>query len=354
MKLLSKEILSLESLDILGEMIKMQYESKDIKNSRISLVEFSLIFRYATEQIMLFLIQDIANKNEKISCKFENLPLKNRGTCAYTKNGYIITINIDVIKKIYEGNILELLTVFHELNHLLIECEILKGTINFELSRCLKERILHFLGQEELKKCKKITRYNKYFSKGFISYYYDNYKYNSEEKIVNIMAINEFLTFINYFNIKITSLEQKKIQKMLHQNKLEYKNYLRDVRKNITFNSNFVDFDEIFNITIKNYPEWLEFEILQMEYYLNEDDEVVKRSKVELMEMLLKEPTIERQEYLKILIEGDKDKKLDNTFFNPTKKCIDKFYYNKLNTKKYILKNNNKIMFKDNFNNEYF
>lgn len=350
MDLLSKEVLSLENFNKLGAIIKKQYELKDSKNAKITLDEFRLIFKLATEEIINTLTKEnLASCNQ---CKFQKMPLQKRGRCEISSKFITITINDDVVTKLYKGNILEVLTLFHELNHVLIKYEIAKETINYDLSRCLKEILIISNGNKELVRIKNNLK-NNFFTEGFYHYYSDNYSYISEEKIAEIMAINELLTFINHFNIKITDFEQKELQKMLKQNQQEYRNYLRDVRHIISFNSYFIDFEEVFALMIKEHPEWLKFKVLQIEYYLNKEGEVVKRSKKELLEMLSKETDKEKQEYLKRLI--TEDKILDDEPFNPTKKYAE-FYHNKLTPKKYILKNNynNKSLIKDKFINKHF
>lgn len=348
MELLSKEVLSLESFNKLGTIIKKQYELKNSKNAKITLNEFSLIFKLATEEIINTLTKEnLASCNQ---CRIKKMPLQKRGSCTVSSKFITITINEDVVTKLYKGNILEILTLFHELNHGLIKYEIAKGTINYDLNRCLKEILITSIENKELVRIKNNLK-NNFFTEGFYHYYSDNYSVYSEEKVADIMAINEFLTFINHFNIKITDSEQKELQKILKQNQQEYKNYLRDVRHIIVFNSYFIDFEEAFDIMIKEHPEWLKFKGLQTEYYLDEEGKVAKRSKEELLEMLSKE----KQEYLKRLITEDRDKLLDKEAFKPTK-TYDKFYYKVLDTKKYILKNNynNKSLIKDKFINKHF
>lgn len=108
----------------------------------------------------------------------------------------------------------------------------------------------------------------------------------------------------------ITEPQKLQINVLIKNITRQYRNYLRDVHNNINFNSYVIDFEEAFDILIKDHPSWLQYPQLQIEYYLDEFGNVVKRNDEELKELLKKETDASKKEYIEKLL--NKSTKKDN------------------------------------------
>ena len=123
-------------------------------------------------------------------------------------------------------------------------------------------------------------------------------------------------------------------------NTIQYQNYLRDLRLNIQFNSNFLDFEEAFDIMIKSNPEWLKFSQLNIEYCIDENGKVRKRTKEELEERLKMEFDEDIKLYIQYLLKPDSNKLLIRSVFPSNNKKIkdDEMKYATISNKNSIFK----------------
>ena len=71
-----------------------------------------------------------------------------------------------------------------------------------------------------------------------------------------------------------------------------------------------MDFEEAFDEMIKFYPNWLAIPQLNVEYYLDKDGNVAKRTKKELEKRLKTETDKDIKEYIQYL--KDENKRLDS------------------------------------------
>ena len=94
------------------------------------------------EFILNIMNKFIENNDIKDKCmvSISDLPKNIKGFFRRTDN--FLMINEQVIKDIYNGNIEEFISIFHELNHFKIKYEIQSGLINYDISRILKERLI--------------------------------------------------------------------------------------------------------------------------------------------------------------------------------------------------------------------
>lgn len=294
MYIIDEQILKMKKLNILMQILKQgRIDSQKIEKI-ISYQDFSILIQRIVEEIMKVSLQGYRRMEDSCSCQVKRCPLANRGSFSWKDNQ--IVLNEDVIQKLYSGSFLELLTIIHELNHFQIKYDILNGKISCDLIRILKERLLE---SSEIEGC----------------YYRNNYQLCSEEKVVNIHAVYDFIILINHFDILLNEDEKNQLKEELFRNKREYQNYLRDVRANMKFNSNFIDFEEAFDIMLRYYyPEWFFMcPQLQIEYYF--DGSVQKRTKEQLLQLLAEEKDFEKQEYIEKLLKGNTTKRLDETVF---------------------------------------
>lgn len=299
--ILINEIIHNNKMQTIGKLLKI-YNNDNLKKV-LTYQEFKILIKAAIEEIMKNLIKNTKLAKREALCQIKEMKNSTRGKMYGSNNKIIIEINEDVIKKIYKGKVLELFTIFHELNHLLIKYEIATGVINEDIIRCIKEGLLQSLGNDELSTIKNtIKPKQQVFTTGLINYYENNYQYDSEEKIVNIRSIQNLFEFTTNFKIQLTELEIKKLRNKLLENKIEYKNCYRDTKNMPIFNSYSIHYEEAFDVMIKDNPEWLELPQLQIEYEIDENNRINKKSKKQLIIELEKEESLERKEYLKLLI----------------------------------------------------
>ena len=146
------------------------------------------------------------------------------------------------------------------------------------------------------------------------SYYFNNYKLFSEEVLANINSKFDLITMMRLLLVKYNLYDElsekacaQLFNNLIGDDYLDYENVIRDVSVSWNFNSNNIDFNEAFNILIKYHPEWLEYPQISIEYYIDEDNKVRKKSIEELGESLNKYSDADTKAYIKYLI-----KELDN------------------------------------------
>jgi len=206
--------------------------------------------------------------NEKYACQFMiSNSITFTGICYGVEK---IIINEREVRKIYNGNISSLLTIFHEISHLQQNIQIEEGIVSKNIINYIKDNLLRYYQDEQNKKFG--------ISKNS-SYYILNYKYESSEIDANLNSILLFLRFCSKNEIELP----KQIEKILETefSKLEVKkNFKRYVGENIIFNSYYLSLDESFDLAINDHPEWLEFfPQLNTEYFIV-DDKICKKDNI--------------------------------------------------------------------------
>lgn len=291
MDILNELILKNKYFKILSIVLKNHYLNKEEFRPIISYNEFKETIKAFIEKIMETFLENTEYSNDKYSCNFKQMTLSRGGEFSLENNE--ITINEDAIKKLYHGNLSEMATIFHELNHFKIKYELKLGKINQDLVRIAKENLLSMSSFDSFKNTikKGITYTN--------DYYECNYSVFSEEKVAEINAIRNLIFLLKSADIELSEHEMHELERRIADNNRQYENYLRDLRYNFNFNSYFLDFEEAFDIMIIYNPDWLKCPQLNIEYYQDENGKVKKRTIEQLQEMLNSE-TDEEKNYILI------------------------------------------------------
>ena len=298
------------------ELLKKEIVNKCIDNRN------SLSYEEFKKRIIIFIEGVMSNYIERSNIKEKSnyslditpdLPINVRGY--YNHKEPKLVINEDVIKNIYNGNILDMLCILHELNHFKIHMDLSKGEISYDLILILKENLLRAaIIEDEI-------RLN--FNKGIPSqeYYMCNYSLYREENYVNIMAIADLNLFLENVGIELNIRQTKKIDKILSTCLKNYTNYNRDFTSVITYNDFNMNIEDAFEQEFDRHPEWLEeFPILQIEYYKNNEGKIIKRTVEELKEYIIEEKNIKKIECIIYII---RDRYENNKQKNENKKSED-------------------------------
>ena len=315
MELLNEKVINSKSFELLQLILKNRY----IKNPNFSISynEFEEIMIGFIEKIMGSYLEDTKFYKDKYSCVIKDLPSYHRGE--FNPENNVITINKKVINDIYLGKINSMTTIFHELNHFKILYDIKLGRINKDLIRSLKEYLLRVDSQDPFDEKKTIKAGPTFIND---KYYECNYIVFSDEKIAEINAINNLISFIKIAGIELSSQHLQELNDRILKNTSQYNNYLRDLRLNLNFNNYFLDFEEAFDVTIRFNPDWLSIPQLNIEYYLGEDGKVAKRTKEELEERLKFETDEDIKEYIQYLLAPNTNKRLNRSEFPSDNKKI--------------------------------
>ncbi len=304
MDILNELILKNKYFYILSIVLKNHYLNKKEFKPIISYDEFKETIKAFIEKIMETFLENTEYSNDKYSCTFKQMRRSKRGEFSLENNE--ITINEDAIKNIYRGNLSEMTTIFHELNHFKINYELKLGKINQDLVRIAKEELLSISISDPLDEKNSIKGLS-YINN---NYYECNYRVFSEEKIAEINAIKNLIFFLKTADIELSEFEMKELERRIANNNRQYENYLRDFRYNFNFNSYFLDFEEAFDIMIIDNPDWLKCPQLDVEYYQDENGKVKKRTIEQLQEMLNNETDEGKKQYINQLLTPNDHKKL--------------------------------------------
>lgn len=288
--------------------------------------EFENIVIAFIKEIMNLYLENTEFCNDMCSCVIRDLSnnilgefdIKNHINHIIVEN--VITIDKGVVKAIYFGEINFMSVIFHELNHFKNTYDMKLGRTNKDVIRVIKETLLTIATQDNLAKKdatkSKITYINDNIQGNYDEYYYHcNYGVFSDEKIAEINAIKDLILFIKITGLELSELYIQKLNDEISKNTIQYNNYLRDFRLIYNFNDYFLDFEEAFDEMIKFYPNWLAIPQLNIEYYLDKDGNVAKRTKKELEKRLKTETDKDIKEYIQYLLSANISKKLDRNEF---------------------------------------
>ena len=254
--------------------------------------------------IMYNFLDNNGFSNDKCTVIIKDLPKKHRGfflDCQEYDN--LLVIDEEVIKNIYDGHIEKLLIIFHELNHFKVKYDIKSGVINENIVRIIKEKLI--------RTCKDIYSFSSLDSD---DYYYDNYNVYSEEIYVNLQAKKSFLYMLKSLtNNKLIQSEFTKIFKEEYGDEIakeakKYRNHLRDISSRSDFNDYYLNFEEAFDLLVVDNPKWLDYPQISIEYYLDENNKVQKRSIEQLQEQLNHSNKPEEIAYINYLINKSQKK----------------------------------------------
>lgn len=197
-----------------------------------------------------------------------------------------ITINEDVVRNIYEGNMRDMITIFHELVHFQMFYDInYRKLVNEDTIRIVKEELIEdYIRENNL-------RSNN-------SYYKDNYVYLSSEIYAEKEGINllvEFL-YLVYKSVigskkdlydKMYVIEEE-IRKDTPDYEKRYKKKLRYFREIKEFTDKWVSYEEVFDYLVKFNSEWLEYPQISAQYdivngIVNKKDTNIEENVLKLM-----------------------------------------------------------------------
>ena len=197
-----------------------------------------------------------------------------------------ITINEDVVRNIYEGNMRDMISIFHELVHFQMFYDInYRKLVNEDTIRIVKEELIEdYIRENNL-------RSNK-------SYYKDNYVYLSSEIYAEKEGINllvEFL-YLVYKSVigskkdlydKMYVIEEE-IRKDTPDYEKRYKKKLRYFREIKEFTDKWVSYEEVFDYLVKFNSEWLEYPQISAQYEIvngivNKKDTNIEENVLKLM-----------------------------------------------------------------------
>ncbi|CDE98845.1 unknown [Clostridium sp. CAG:628] len=197
-----------------------------------------------------------------------------------------ITINEDVVRNIYEGNMRDMISIFHELVHFQMFYDInYRKLVNEDTIRIVKEELIEdYIRENNL-------RSNN-------SYYKDNYVYLSSEIYAEKEGINllvEFL-YLVYKSVigskkdlydKMYVIEEE-IRKDTPDYEKRYKKKLRYFREIKEFPDKWVSYEEVFDYLVKFNSEWLEYPQISAQYdivngIVNKKDTNIEENVLKLM-----------------------------------------------------------------------
>lgn len=266
MELLNDEIKKSKNFKKMCEFLKLSYE----ENRQI--MSFSMF-----KELMKDFIEEIMNcylslyKIEE-KCIFEsNCILKSYASFSEEDNKVIISQ--DVLAAIYSGNLVYLITVFHELNHFKFKYDIKNGVIDEDLTCILKERLLretfYLCSEDELSEDVLIEK----------DFYYEyNYEKYSEELVANINMIDNVYEIFRLSNISMNSYDMEKLMIIREENTALLRNPYRNFK--FLYTSEYKDYNQVFEICIKYNKEWLKFPQIAAQYYVDENNKVLKKRKI--------------------------------------------------------------------------
>ena len=279
MDLITDKIKESSIFQTLSQLLHHTYIDKGNLRDIISFDEFKKLLEIFIEEIMKdYLIRMRFNNFESEPPSCEILIMEAEGEQTNNK----IRINEVIVKKIYDGNIIELFVACHELIHFKYWNLISTRNINVDIMRYLKETLMQLDSKE---------------------YYDRNYQYIAPEKIANIEGVELFYKLINFMDIDLSIYDRLELDIIYEKNKLEYQNPLRIIRNRQTNEFSHMNFEEAFDNLIKKYPRWAQMFKLKIEYYLDNFGEVKKWSVQELKLILEKCDNKDINQYIAYMLD---------------------------------------------------
>lgn len=274
---------SLDANKFRSLIVQSYKENKESFKEYISYDEFRLLIKNLIFDIMKYYLDRI----NVVNChgpyvRVFHFEHSGRWVSKYNE----ITINEDVVRNIYEGNMRDMISIFHELVHFQMFYDInYRKLVNEDTIRIVKEELIEdYIRENNL-------RSNK-------SYYKDNYVYLSSEIYAEKEGINllvEFL-YLVYKSVigskkdlydKMYVIEEE-IRKDTPDYEKRYKNKLRYFREIKEFPDKWVSYEEVFDYLVKFNSEWLEYPQISAQYdivngIVNKKDTNIEENILKLM-----------------------------------------------------------------------
>lgn len=274
---------SLDANKFRSLIVQSYKENKESFKEYISYDEFRLLIKNLIFDIMKYYLDRI----NVVNChgpyvRVFHFEHSGRWVSKYNE----ITINEDVVRNIYEGNMRDMISIFHELVHFQMFYDInYRKLVNEDTIRIVKEELIEdYIRENNL-------RSNN-------SYYKDNYVYLSSEIYAEKEGINllvEFL-YLVYKSVigskkdlydKMYVIEEE-IRKDTPDYEKRYKNKLRYFREIKEFPDKWVSYEEVFDYLVKFNSEWLEYPQISAQYeivngIINKKDTNIEENVLKLM-----------------------------------------------------------------------
>lgn len=194
-----------------------------------------------------------------------DLPANLSGICCGIK---WIKIKKDVIRNIYYGNKMAMLTIFHELKHFRDNYNIFYDIYDEEAIRILKEKLINWANNEfEREILDKDVSFN--------CYYKDNYDVESSEVLAEKYAYLDMIKYFEFIGVKLSDSELSSISNNIHMLDKKYNKKLRNLTHCFMYNNFYLNVDEAFDVAIRDNQSWLEeYPCLKKEYYVDNKSRV--------------------------------------------------------------------------------
>lgn len=309
---------SIKLMNLLCKILVNRKDGKFCVSKFITYDEFKVMIHTFIVEIMELFLEDNKHSDDTFDVYFKKLPRNIKGNFNRTSN--TVTISDMVIKNMYDGYLDDFEVLFHELNHFKIKYEILDGVINEDICRIVKEMLIRRDSMDPFNEIgsRKSLKGKRIYIDDF--YYDDNYMNYSEEVIARISASNDLISFMRILvifgkinNSEVDKVLDKMLEDLVREDKIRYNNHIRDFNSSLSFNSNYLSFDEAFDILVKYNPKWLEYPQISVEYYIDDDNKVRKRDSEQLRKLFEETSDIDTRKYIEYLIENmEKNREVQN------------------------------------------
>lgn len=284
------------------------------KENKVSYDEFKEIVSDFVLKLMYFYLyrNDLLDHKKFNNYSFEIKDVNRPIDGVYMPFDTKIIIDEKCIKRLYNGEILALTSLFHELTHFKVDVDLYTHKPDFDLYRILKEDLLQISTIEEIDdfKVKDESKREKY--------YRSNYDLHSEEVYSNIISYVYLLRFLDYASISLDSQMVKYIKQTADIQNDNWNNYERNFVYVSSLNDNYLGLYDAFDFVIQYNKDWIsEYPMLSYEYYLDNSGRVVKRNDEELLDILNEEESPVVKEFINDIIDQrrklslEKEKKLN-------------------------------------------
>lgn len=232
------------------------------------------------EVIKLFVenaMSSIANNRlpeYKPTCEIKEM--KNLGGSRNTSNIYLSS---DTVKNIYQGNLHNLQTIFHELTHIKQNINIALDIVGSRTIRYIKETVINAICQEQN-----------------VDFYLLEYQKLSMEIDANLEGWIYLRRYLEYLGV-IEKKETVSIEEIIVE--LEKKtNYKVNVANYNFLEREELDFEELFLICLNKKPEYFDLYSPLKLLYIRDNDTIKAKTKEELMDTIKSVQDINTIRYL--------------------------------------------------------
>lgn len=322
MELLTDKVFETENTIKLLDLFYKSFINRDKNNfsfrNFVKYDEFKIIIhKFIIEVLGLFLVHS-KHSDDTYDVYIKDLPRNIDGL--FSSNNNNLVINERLIKNIYDGNVEKFMSILHELNHFKVKYDVLDGIINLDICRIVKENLLRGEDRDpfnEIGSFKSLKGKKSYIND---FYYIKNYKNYSEEVYVEICSKKDFILFMKKLLIfyhldseNSIKVADELMEVYIKDDLVKYDNHVRDLTMSLSFNSNYLSFDEAFNVSIKYHPEWLKYPQISVEYYLDNDGYVKKKDILQLSEDMNKVDDLDTKKYIQYLIDNIENKEINQS-----------------------------------------